>query len=117
MGSAREEDDFLAWAEIWAGGRTRHRNVAPRMLAVGEGAVAPADAPIPSAERIAAKSVADLKDELTLLADEERAVSRRRRHLHARIDALRIEVSRRLETPPADAVLSRVLSRRIPAPS
>jgi len=125
-GHVREEGAFVVWAEMWAGGRTRHRRVPPRMLVVGEGAVASPEAPIPTAERIAAMWDADLKDELNLLADEEREVSRRRRHLHAHIDALRVEVARRLEGPPrVDTVLSRgdlaelarVLSHRMPAPS
>ena len=124
-GCAREEGAFFVWAEMWEGGRTRHRRVAPRMLAVGEGVVAPPEPPIPSAEGIAAMSDAELKDELNLLAADERITSRRRRHLHAHIDALRIELVHRLETPRADAVLSRddlaelarVLSRRMPSPS
>ena len=124
-GCVREEGAFLVWAEVWAGGRTRHRRVAPRMLAVGEGVVAPPDAPIPSREGIAAMTDAELKDELNLLAADERVTSRRRRHLHAHIDALRIELAHRLEVPRTDAVLShddlaelaRVLSRRMPSPS
>jgi hypothetical protein len=95
------------------------------MLAVGEGVVAPPDAPIPSQEGIAAMTDAQLKDELNLLAADERVTSRRRRHLHAHIDALRIELAHRLEAPRTDAVLThddlaelaRVLSRRMPSPS
>ena len=124
-GLARENGGFLVWAELWTEGRTRHRRVPPRMLTVGADAVPSPVQPIPSASETAALSDAALKDELNLLADEERAVSGRRRELHLHIDALRLEVARRLEVPRSDTVLSaadlaevaRVLSQRMPAPA
>ena len=124
-GLVREGPCFLAWAELWTDGRTRHRRVPPRMLPLGSEAVAPDEEPIPSASEVRALSDAGLKDELNLLAEEERAVSGRRRHLHRHIDALRLELERRLEVPRADAVLSaadlaelaRMLSLRMPSPS
>ena len=129
-GVARE-GGFLVWGEFWtASGRTRHRRLPPRMLAVGarrpgSGAPPPEEvAPdIPSPGEIRALSDAALKDLINALAGEEMEVSARRRQLHDQIDELRRELARRLALERDDDLLqvadlealARVLDRRMPS--
>jgi hypothetical protein len=121
-GYAHDGDGFLVWAELWTGGHTRHRRVPPRMLALGDAVDDPPEPPVPGDKEIAALPDAVLKDELNLLAEDERRVSARRRRLHAHIDAMRREVARRLSSPRTDAILSeadlaelaRLLAGRMP---
>ncbi len=121
-GHARDAGGFLVWAELWTGGRTRHRRVPPRMLALGDAVDDPPASPVPGDDEIAAMSDSALKDELNLLAEDERRVSARRRHLHAHIDAMRRDLARRLASPRTDAILSeadlaelaRLLAGRMP---
>ena len=96
---------FMVWGELWTSdGRTRHRRLPPRMLPVGaerpgRDATALEDsAPdIPGPEEVRVLPDEALKDLMHELAGAEAEVSARRRQLHREIDALRLELARRLE--------------------
>lgn len=125
------EAGFTVWGEFWtASGRTRHRRLPPRMLAVGaerlgRSAALPEEATldIPSPEGVRALPDAALKDLVNALAGEEEEVSARRRELHGQIDALRLELARRLAVEREDDLLqaadlealARVLDQRMPS--
>jgi anti-sigma regulatory factor (Ser/Thr protein kinase) len=123
-GGERGDDGFLVWAELWTGGRTRHRRVPPRMLALDGEPEEAAEWEVPEGDDLRAMPDEELKDLLNLLAEDEREVSARRRALHRRIDPLRHELARRLAEPRTDAVLSRgdleglarMLATRMPDP-